>query len=66
MHKKSQCILQNKRIYLWSFGSATPDIGTYYRLQKQDGLLTLTERAGNAKLPKVEIIDMKQELANRQ
>lgn len=44
-------------------GSATPDIGTYNRLEKENTILTLTERANSAVLPKVEIIDMKQELA---
>ncbi len=46
-------------------GSATPDIETYYKLEKSDGILTLKERANNSKLPKVEIIDMKKELAIR-
>lgn len=44
-------------------GSATPEIRTYYRLEKQDGILTLTQRAGNSSLPEVKVIDMKQELA---
>lgn len=46
-------------------GSATPDISTYYKLEKENGIITLTERANNAALPKIEIIDMKQELAMR-
>ena len=46
-------------------GSATPDIGTYYRLEKQEGILTLSKRANNSSLPNVEVIDMKQELAIR-
>lgn len=46
-------------------GSATPDISTYYKLEKQETIITLAERANNAELPKVEIIDMKQELAIR-
>ncbi|MCI8519228.1 MAG: primosomal protein N' [Clostridia bacterium] len=44
-------------------GSATPDLGTYYRLEKENGVLTLKNRANEAELPKVEVIDMKQELA---
>lgn len=44
-------------------GSATPDIGTYYRLEKQEGILTLNKRANNASLPNVEVVDMKKELA---
>lgn len=47
-------------------GSATPDVRTYYRLEKENGILTLRERANNSVLPNVEIIDMKQELAIRQ
>ena len=46
-------------------GSATPDIATYYKAQ--EGKITkleLTKRANNSNLPKIEIIDLKQELAN--
>ena len=46
-------------------GSATPDIGTYYLLEKEGNVLTLKSRANNSLLPKVEIIDMKKELAIR-
>ena len=52
-------------------GSATPDINTFYNAtsETEDGntkiqLLTLTKRANESSLPKVEIIDLKQELAN--
>ncbi len=49
-------------------GSATPDIVTFYKTQEQSKnkitLLELTKRANNSALPKVEIIDLKQELAN--
>ena len=47
-------------------GSATPDITTYYKATqtKEITLLELTKRANNAQVPKVEIIDLKQELAN--
>ena len=44
-------------------GSATPDIGTYNRLEKENAILILKERANNSVLPEVEVIDMKQELA---
>lgn len=44
-------------------GSATPDIGTYYKIEQEGNILTLAERANNSSLPKIEIIDMKQELA---
>ena len=46
-------------------GSATPDIGTYYDAQNgKIELLTLTKRANNATLPEVEVVDLRQELAN--
>lgn len=45
-------------------GSATPDINTYYDAQNgKTILLQLTKRANNSSLPKVEVIDLKQELA---
>ena len=46
-------------------GSATPDINTYYdAVNGKTQLITLTRRANNSKLPNVEIIDLKEELAN--
>ena len=46
-------------------GSATPDINTYYRAQNGEiTLLKLTKRANKSALPKVKVIDLKQELAN--
>lgn len=46
-------------------GSATPDMGTYYKAQTgQIELLPLTKRANNSHLPTVEIVDLRQELAN--
>ena len=46
-------------------GSATPDMNSYYKAQKGEiTLLTLTKRANNASLPQVEIIDLRNELAN--
>lgn len=46
-------------------GSATPDLTTYYKAQNGEyTLLKLTKRANNSNLPKVEIVDLKQELAN--
>ena len=46
-------------------GSATPDITTYYKAEKGEiTKLTLTKRANNSNLPQIEIIDLKQELAN--
>ena len=47
------------------YGSATPDMCTYFRALNGDiELLELTTRANNSKLPKVEIVDLKRELAN--
>ena len=47
-------------------GSATPDLTTFYNAKEchKIELLQLTKRANNSNLPKVEIIDLKQELAN--
>ena len=52
-------------------GSATPDLTTFYKATHKDSngktkikLLELTKRANHSSLPKVEIIDLKQELAN--
>ena len=47
-------------------GSATPDLGDYYKAKDlgKIELLELTKRANEAALPKVTIIDLKQELAN--
>ena len=47
------------------YGSATPDLDTFYRAKNGDiELLELTKRANNASLPEVKIVDMRQELAN--
>ena len=46
-------------------GSATPDVSTYYNSNNgKITLLKLTQRANKSSLPKVEIVDLKQELAN--
>lgn len=45
-------------------GSATPDIGTFYKAQsKKTELLKLTKRANQSKLPKVQVVDLRDELA---
>lgn len=45
-------------------GSATPDMGTFYKAQNKDlELLELTKRANNSHLPEVEIVDLREELA---
>ena len=46
-------------------GSATPDVMTYYNaINEKIELLKLTKRANKSSLPKIEIVDLKQELAN--
>ncbi len=46
-------------------GSATPDINTYYEaMNGKIKLVSLTRRANKSNLPSVEIIDLKEELAN--
>ncbi|MCI8655172.1 MAG: primosomal protein N' [Clostridia bacterium] len=46
-------------------GSATPEISTYYKSKTgKIELLTLTKRANKSELPQIEIVDLKQELAN--
>lgn len=46
-------------------GSATPDIVTFYEAKETDkcNLHTLTKRANEMKLPEIEIVDLRQELA---
>lgn len=45
-------------------GSATPEITTFYEAKNRNiNLYTLTKRANNMNLPKVEIVDLRQELA---
>lgn len=54
----------NKQIPL-VLGSATPDINTFYKAkQEQIKLLTLTKRANKSCLPEVQVIDLREELAN--
>lgn len=56
---KSQ--IENCKLVL---GSATPSIDTYYRcLNGEFDVITISKRADGAKLPKVSIVDMKEELA---
>ncbi len=46
-------------------GSATPDLTSFYKANaNQTTLLTLTKRANHSNLPKVEIVDLREELAN--
>ena len=49
-------------------GSATPDVATFYNIQKNEKdnfLYVLKNRANKASLPDVEIVDLRQELASR-
>ena len=46
-------------------GSATPDISTYYKAENNKiEMLKLTKRANKSNLPKVDVIDLREELAN--
>ena len=46
-------------------GSATPDINSFYKANEGEiKLLKLTHRANNSSLPRVNIVDLRQELAN--
>ena len=56
-------IAQEQKIPL-VLGSATPDLRTFYRAKENEiTLLKMTKRANNSNLPKVEIVDLKMELA---
>lgn len=57
-----KCELENCKLLL---GSATPSIESYYRAtMKELELITINERADGAAMPKVEIVDMREELIN--
>ena len=46
-------------------GSATPDMGTYYKaLNGKIELIKLTKRANKSNLPKIKVVDLRDELAN--
>ncbi len=46
-------------------GSATPDLATFYKAKRDEiKMLTLTKRANSSSLPEVEIVDLREELAN--
>ncbi|MBQ3437894.1 MAG: primosomal protein N', partial [Fusobacterium sp.] len=54
-----RCLLENSKLIL---GSATPSIESYYYAKSGlYKLLTLNSRFGNAKIPDIEIVDMKNE-----
>ena len=58
--KQSQCPLL--------LGSATPDIKSYFKAKEEPNkemqILSLTQRANQSSLPKVQVVDLKQELVN--
>ncbi|QIB26260.1 primosomal protein N' [Caloranaerobacter azorensis] len=57
---EKRCDLENAALVL---GSATPSIETYYRAKNGDfKLLEMPIRANKAKMPSIEIVDMKEEL----
>ena len=60
----AEYISEKKHIPLL-LGSATPDMNTFYKAKEGDyQLLTLSKRANNLKLPTVEFVDLREELAN--
>ena len=59
---KKLCELYDAKLIL---GSATPSIESYYEAINSNSLFTLKERFNNATLPKVVVIDMKTERAER-
>ncbi len=57
-----KCELENCKLIL---GSATPSIESYYKTTINElELITINERADGAAMPKVEIVDMREELMN--
>lgn len=57
--------MANKNNVPLILGSATPDIISYYKAQtKKTEILTLSKRANEAQLPDIEIVDLREELAN--
>ena len=57
-----KCELENCKLLL---GSATPSIESYYKASKKElELITINHRADGAAMPKVEIVDMREELMN--
>ena len=59
----AEFIAKQKKIPL-VLGSATPSMLSFYKTKTNEiTKLTLTKRANNSNLPKVEIVDLKQELA---
>ncbi|MBU3074039.1 primosomal protein N' [Clostridium estertheticum] len=57
-----KCELENCKLIL---GSATPSVESYYRSTINElSLITINERADGAAMPKVEIVDMREELMN--
>lgn len=59
---QKRCELTNSVLVL---GSATPSLETYYRTSNKDIILIkMKQRAMNSQLPKINIVDMRQELAD--
>lgn len=63
--KEVASYIANKNDIPLILGSATPSLDTYYKgLNGDIEILTLNKRANDMELPKVEIVDLRQELAN--
>ncbi len=57
-----KCSINNCKLVL---GSATPSLETYYRCKSEEvEFISIKDRADNAIMPKIEIVDMRQELLN--
>ena len=62
--KEIASVLAKENLCPLILGSATPDMGSFYKAQKGElELLELSKRANDSKLPDVEIIDLREELA---
>ena len=63
--KEIASILAKQNLCPLVLGSATPDIGSFYKAQNNSlELLELSKRANASHLPKVEIVDLREELAS--
>lgn len=60
---KYRCELENAKLIL---GSATPSVETYYKTEENKiKLINLKNRADNALLPSIELVDMREELLSQ-
>jgi primosomal protein N' (replication factor Y) len=56
-----RCYVENSKLVL---GSATPSVETYFRAKMGEiQLITISDRADNASLPEIKLVDMREELS---